>query len=84
MPVPNKKNNIQYTINIKMNTTIHLPVGFPSVNACPIPGKIKDMIAGMIPLSIFLTSQNFSSFLYLNSFYRIEIHLNIKQLKYTL
>jgi hypothetical protein len=45
-----------------MNIKIHLPVGLPSVNACPIPGKKKDMIAGMIPLSIFLTSQIFRVF----------------------
>lgn len=54
--------NNKKTIIIAMNTTIHLPVGFPSVNACPIPGKIKDMIAGMIPLSIFLASQIFRVF----------------------
>ena len=49
----NKKIKSISTITMTMNNKIHLPVGLPSVNACPIPGKKKDMIAGMIPLSIF-------------------------------
>lgn len=59
---PKRKLNRISTINTMMNTAIHLPVGFPSVNACPIPGKKNDMIAGIIPLSLFLTSQIFRVF----------------------